>query len=91
MKQKYWFDTEFIEDGKTIDLISIGIICEDGRSYYAQNRDCNLKKADNWVQANVIPHLDQHSWKSKKDIAFDIQVFTKNDTPEFWADYASYD
>lgn len=28
---KFWFDTEFIEDGKTIDLLSIGVIAEDGR------------------------------------------------------------
>jgi hypothetical protein len=28
---RYWLDTEFIEDGKTIDLISIGIVAEDGR------------------------------------------------------------
>jgi hypothetical protein len=28
---KYWFDTEFIEDGNTIDLISIGIISDDER------------------------------------------------------------
>ena len=25
---KIWFDTEFIEDGKTIDLISIGMVSE---------------------------------------------------------------
>jgi hypothetical protein len=28
---KYFYGTEFIEDGKTIDLISIGIVAEDGR------------------------------------------------------------
>jgi hypothetical protein len=28
---KYYYDTEFIEDGRTIDLISIGIVAEDGR------------------------------------------------------------
>jgi hypothetical protein len=27
-KKKYFYDTEFIEDGKTIDLVSIGIVCE---------------------------------------------------------------
>ena len=32
---KYFFDTEFYEDGKTIDLISIGIVAEDGREFYA--------------------------------------------------------
>ena len=29
---KYWLDTEFMEDGKTIDLLSIGIVREDGRN-----------------------------------------------------------
>jgi hypothetical protein len=27
---RYFYDTEFLEDGKTIELISIGIVCEDG-------------------------------------------------------------
>lgn len=53
---KYFYDTEFIEGtqkkwfGKTkptIDLISIGIVCEDGREYYAISKDFNLKEAWN--------------------------------------------
>jgi len=36
---KYFYDTEFLEDGTTIRLISIGIVSEDGRSYYAINRN----------------------------------------------------
>ena len=31
----------------TIDLISIGIVCEDGREYYAISKDFNLKEAWN--------------------------------------------
>src|ERR1041384_3244006 len=31
MPRRYFFDTEFIEDGVTIDLVSIGVIDEDGR------------------------------------------------------------
>ena len=27
---KFFYDTEFIEDGHTIDLVSIGIVREDG-------------------------------------------------------------
>ena len=34
---RYFYDTEFLEDGETIDLISIGIVAEDGREYYAVN------------------------------------------------------
>lgn len=31
----------------TIDLISIGIVCQDGREYYAVSKDFNLKEAWN--------------------------------------------
>lgn len=54
---KYFYDTEFIEDGHTIDLISIGMVAEDGRSYYAISTGFNPKKASAWVQANVLVHL----------------------------------
>lgn len=56
---RYWFDTEFIEDGKTIDLVSIGIVAEDGREYYAVSHEFNAYKLfDNpWLAENVAPHL----------------------------------
>lgn len=55
----YCYDTEFLEDGKTIELISIGIVCEDGREYYAVNSDMPYDriKHDDWLCTNVIPHL----------------------------------
>jgi hypothetical protein len=54
---RYYFDTEFIEDGKTIDLISIGIVAEDGREYYAVSHEFNPCKASQWVKDNVLVHL----------------------------------
>lgn len=63
---KYFIDTEFIEGfhkpifGKKrhfIDLISIGIIAEDGREYYAISNEFNQKDADKWVKENVIAKL----------------------------------
>ena len=54
---RYFLDTEFIEDGKTIDLISIGIVAEDGREYYAQSLDCKLERANDWVTRNVLTNL----------------------------------
>lgn len=55
----YCYDTEFLEDGSTIDLISIGIVCADGREYYAVNNDMDEKriKKDDWLCENVIRHL----------------------------------
>lgn len=54
---KYFFDTEFIENGSTIDLISLGIASEDGRTLYLQNTECDFSKASDWVWRNVFPHL----------------------------------
>jgi hypothetical protein len=58
---EYFFDTEFIEGGKTIDLISIGIVCEDGRELYLLNFDCNYSKASKWVKLNVLNLIPEPS------------------------------
>ena len=56
---RYFYDTEFIEDGKTVDLISIGIVAEDGRELYLVNRDAPWRriKKHEWLMANVVPGL----------------------------------
>jgi hypothetical protein len=82
---KYWFDTEFIEDGKTIDLISIGIIDEDGGEYYAINEDCDLTKASQWVKDNVIAKLpprnvNQSDWSISPRIKAESLAWSKKST-----------
>ena len=62
-RTKYWFDTEFMEDGERIELLSIGVVCEDGREFYAESLDADLSHANEWVVENVIPHL----WSRKAD------------------------
>jgi hypothetical protein len=59
---KYFIDEEFIDDGRTIDLISIGIVSSDGREYYAQSAEFNPNNASEWVKGNVFPHLKLCSW-----------------------------
>ncbi len=65
---KYFIDTEFHEFKKkplfskgtdTIELISIGIVAEDGREYYAISNDFDLKAAwDNeWLRNNVLINI----------------------------------
>ncbi len=58
---RVFYDTEFLEDGKTIELISIGMVAEDGRELYLVNRDAPWKriKKHDWLMANVVPHLPQ--------------------------------
>ncbi|MFI7191461.1 3'-5' exoribonuclease domain-containing protein [Nocardia nova] len=55
----YAYDTEFLEDGRTIELISIGIVCEDGREYYAVNAEMPIKRIrkHQWLMGNVVPSL----------------------------------
>src|SRR6185312_1287796 len=75
---KYFFDTEFIEGfhkplfGKRrhfIDLISIGIVCEDGRTYYAVSNEFKYKDADKWVQENVIDKIEGELFQSQSTYA----------------------
>lgn len=54
---KYFLDTEFIERPCTIDLISVGIVAEDGREFYAVNSECNLDHASEWVINNVLSSM----------------------------------
>lgn len=63
---RYFLDTEFIEDGATIDLISIGIVSEDGRSLYLQNTECEYGKASDWVWRNVFPYLSHFNMAGRR-------------------------
>lgn len=56
---RYFYDTEFLEDGNTIELISIGIVAEDGREYYAVNDGADWSRVvkHTWLRENVWPHL----------------------------------
>jgi hypothetical protein len=68
---RVYHDWEFLEDGKTIDQISVGLVAEDGREYYAINRDMPEERVweHPWLRANVVPFLPQcdgpqvaHGW-----------------------------
>lgn len=66
----YFLDTEFIETFTrtggfprrrrmmhTIDLISIGIVADDGRTYFAISDEYDYSSASDWVKENVIRPL----------------------------------
>jgi len=77
----YFIDTEFHEYKKptkllgikiseipTIDLISIGIVAEDGREYYAISNEFNIEDAwDNtWLRENVLISIYNDYQKSNR-------------------------
>lgn len=56
---KLFYYCEFLENGSTIALISIGIVAGDGREYYAICDDAPLDRIgeNEWLVANVVPSL----------------------------------
>ncbi len=58
----YFFDTEFFDRGPEypIQLISIGMVSEEGREFYAENSDVQLDSLNPWLKANVVPYLDRY-------------------------------
>lgn len=56
---RIFYDTEFIEDGRTVDLISIGMVAEDGRELYAVSADFDEARVHRhgWLMGNVWPSL----------------------------------
>jgi hypothetical protein len=97
---RFFYDTEFIEDGVTIDLVSIGVVDEEGREFYAVSTEFDPDKAGPWVRANVLPKLPppaSSSWRSRSRIREDLLDFLGVRDPagpaeiELWAWIGAYD
>jgi len=97
---RFFFDTEFMEDGKTIELLSIGITTEDGETFYRENREADWNLANDWVKENVLPHMkgsaEPYTWVRRQQIAEDLRNWVLSRTPsnepvEFWGYFADYD
>jgi hypothetical protein len=97
---RFFYDTEFIERNDAghpwLDLISIGIVSEDGaRRYYAVSTEFDPARAVPWVRRNVLDQLPPPSdgaWRSRARIRDEIGAFlTEDGTPELWAWYGAYD
>lgn len=93
---KFFYDTEFIEDGSTIELVSIGIVAHDGREYYAVSREFDAASANEWVRTNVLsklPEPDNAAWKSLTTIRDEVLEFLTvgGGKPELWAWVGAYD
>lgn len=93
-KRRAFYDTEFIEDGVTIDLISFAAVDEDGREFYAISSEFDASLASDWVIKNVLVHLpseEEHPRYTKAEIREQLLEWVGNRVPEWWAYYCSYD
>lgn len=100
---KIFIDTEFLEGTQkekfpislfrkqtpnTIDLISIGLVAEDGREYYAVSKDFNLEEAWNRFDiADQTPYEKQNGFLGRK-----IYWIRENVLKPIWIDlFLSYE
>lgn len=51
---KVFFDTEFTGLYKDNSLISIGLISEDGKEFYAEINNINTNNMSDWIKSNVL-------------------------------------
>lgn len=96
---RFWYDTEFLEDGETIKLLSLGMVAEDGRELYLQTMRADFLRrnpnhcSNEWVRENVIPHLSE-GFQFRTDCREQLLSFVdpeKYGKPEFWGYYSAYD
>lgn len=89
---RFFFDTEFSERRGSMELISIGIVAEDGREFYTVSSEFDPSKVNDWVRDNVLPKLPESKDRlSYAEIGKRILDFVGKDKPEFWAYFADYD
>ena len=103
---KLFFDTEFTGLHKNTTLISIGIISDNNKTFYAELTDYDQSQIDQWLQENVISNLtidkdslgkfgDDDNWIVRGDtssIKYYLSEWLKQfDKVQIWSDCLSYD
>lgn len=87
---KVYFDTEFtgLHEGTT--LISIGLVDEKGRTFYAEFIDYDKSQCDDWINENVISHLKFSGEPYGQNNGYDTEVCqTKEKVKEHLASWLS--
>jgi len=99
MPYRYFYDCEFVEDGRLIDLVSIGVVDEHGREFYAVSTEFDGTRALPWVRRNVLDKLPSPAdpaWRTRERIRTELHEFLTAPLDaggelELWAWYAAYD
>lgn len=76
MKTKIFFDCEFTGLHQKTTLISIGLVSECGKTFYAEFNDYDKSQVDDWIKQNVINKLEKPDNKSALESAYALG--TKN-------------
>lgn len=106
MRKKIFFDTEFTGLHQKTTLISIGLISECGKMFYAEFNDFDSSQLDSWIKRYVIPKLKYYDLEICEE-KFENAIFCKGNKEyikeklttwlkqfgcvEMWSDCLSYD
>ncbi|MCA1675293.1 MAG: polyadenylate-specific 3'-exoribonuclease AS [Actinobacteria bacterium] len=79
-----------------MELISIGMVDEQGREYYAVSTEFDPERAGDWVRSHVLPKLPppaDPAWRSRAVIRDTLLKFltAPGEGVELWAWFAAYD
>jgi len=102
---KLFFDTEFTGLHQKTTLISIGIVSENGKTFYAELLDYDKNQLSDWLKENVISNLylaDNNNYEPYSDnvnvIGTKIEIeqtlshwIHQFDEVEMWSDCLAYD
>jgi len=106
MRTKIFFDTEFTGLHQKTTLISIGLISECGKTFYAEFTDYDQSQIDDWLKDNVISKLiidkdslglfgdpDNHIVRGDtKSVKYYLEKWLSQfEEVEMWSDCLSYD
>jgi hypothetical protein len=86
---KYSLDTEFIDTPLASELISLALVCEDGRLLYLEF-PFTWQALTPWLKEHVIPQLRREKTRFD-DATIRIEDFCRGTKPEIWAYYGAYD
>ena len=103
---KVFFDSEFTGLHQNTTLISIGLVSECGKTFYAEFNDYDSSQVDDWLRKNVIEKL-RYNGTSQFLYNVDGNIFYKGasenikeklviwlakfENVEMWSDCLSYD
>jgi len=88
---RFFYDAEFGVTAPDVTLISVGVVAEDGREYYAVSSEFDPLAVHPWVRDNVLPQLPPTStWRPRRAIRDELLSFFGPD-PVLWAWYGAYD
>lgn len=85
---KLFFDMEFTGLRKNTTPISLGIVSEDGKKFYAEFTDYDESQCDDWIKDNVINklkfelELGEHFWEREHD--GNVEALCDRECVSYW-------